>query len=763
MNSIEVSPGNTLICSSSTDGTTIIWDVKTGDILTSLIQPSGAGVRIARFCPQSSLLASAGDDEEVCIWDISTGHLVRKIKEHEATVFALAFSPDGDILVTSDALGRCKVWSSLVAHSQMLTGVEEAHDLGVNSLCFSPSYIKTALATEYQLITCGNDGFVASWKIVIGSRNKIILNTKQFGHDGSAMAVAVSIGGDFVASAGGDKLIKVWTRDLDTCHVLQGHTRYVTSLAFSHCGQFLVSGSNDKSIKVWALADSSEANIGEVNTTSSRGFETRSENLYQIQLSKTKQKQFQVLSGHTLDVTSCDMFQNLIVSGSNDSLIRLWRYSETNYNFMMENISPFRGHNYSVYCVKFSHNGAMVVSAGLDGLVLVWNVQTGEILNRFSHEESIAFRVCDVSVNDAYVGAGADDNILHLWSLESGAKNELLWHENTVFAVSFTQDCQYVASGCSGGSLAIWSVKDSPCLIVSVNDGHDLGVTSCKFQFDDLLVSVGHDGEIKFWSFNASKKILICEQVIQGHPTSIMNLWISNTGARNICVTSSGDKTCKVWNTETMKCLATLGPHSSYVTAGAMDCRNNILAVCVDKIIILYKITSIDPGAVGGDTPPVVPVSASQICSDISTWNSDDVRTWLETLNLTDDAGVENMSDIDGATLENFQIEDLVALGIQEHSASRIYDEIKLICDKNEEIPSEFICPITCDMMRCPVKCSDGFIYEETAIKVKTGENCTKIVKCDPICCPVAGMVIDAEKHFTHDQLGDGKHKLGIL
>ena len=61
------------------------------------------------------------------------------------------------------------------------------------------------------------------------------------------------------------------------------------------------------------------------------------------------------------------------------------------------------------------------------------------------------------------------------------------------------------------------------------------------------------------------------------------------------------------------------------------------------------------------------------------------------------------------------------------------------------------------------MKCSDGFIYEETAIKVKTGENCTKIVKCDPICCPVAGMVIDAEKHFTHDQLGDGKHELGIL
>merc|ERR1712071_439989 len=34
-----------------------------------------------------------------------------------------------------------------------------------------------------------------------------------------------------------------------------------------------------------------------------------------------------------------------------------------------------------------------------------------------------------------------------------------------------------------------------------------------------------------------------------------------------------------------------------------------------------------------------------------------------------------------------------------------------------DEVPSEFYCPITYDLMQDPVKCSDGFTYEELAIR----------------------------------------------
>ena len=71
-----------------------------------------------------------GDDDLVCIWNIGEKELVRTIRDHEATIFSLAFSPDGNILLTSDTAGRCKVWAAQPNHSLMLAGVEEAHDLG---------------------------------------------------------------------------------------------------------------------------------------------------------------------------------------------------------------------------------------------------------------------------------------------------------------------------------------------------------------------------------------------------------------------------------------------------------------------------------------------------------------------------------------------------------------------------------------------------------------------------------------------------------
>ena len=77
-----------------------------------------------------SLPILPGDDDLVCIWNIGDKELVRTIKDHEATIFSLDFSYDGNILLTSDTLGRCKVWAAQPSHNPVLAELEEAHDLG---------------------------------------------------------------------------------------------------------------------------------------------------------------------------------------------------------------------------------------------------------------------------------------------------------------------------------------------------------------------------------------------------------------------------------------------------------------------------------------------------------------------------------------------------------------------------------------------------------------------------------------------------------
>ena len=139
----------------------------------------------------------------------------------------------------------------------------------------------------------------------------------------------------------------------------------------------------------------------------------------------------------------------MLASGSADKLVRLWRYSAG--KFIESAVSPLSAHKYSVTSVKFSSDMERIVSSSLDGAIIIWMVESGEIIQKFDHEESIAFRVVDWSVNGELIAAGCDDNMIHIWNLELGNSVQCSWgHENTVMAVSISTNNQFVASGCSG-------------------------------------------------------------------------------------------------------------------------------------------------------------------------------------------------------------------------------------------------------------------------------------------------------------------------
>ena len=59
-------------------------------------------------------------------------------------------------------------------------------------------------------------------------------------------------------------------------------------------------------------------------------------------------------------------------------------------------------------------------------------------------------------------------------------------------------------------------------------------------------------------------------------------------------------------------------------------------------------------------------------------------------------------------------------LGVSKPEAQRLLQKSKQRDSKTRnyelEIPEEFLCPITQDVMKHPVLCSDGFIYEKAAI-----------------------------------------------
>ncbi len=76
--------------------------------------PSNGAIRCVAFAPDGQLIATGGppleNKETVRLWDAKTGKQVRGIKGHEDDVISLAFSPQGDRLVTASKDNSIAVW-----------------------------------------------------------------------------------------------------------------------------------------------------------------------------------------------------------------------------------------------------------------------------------------------------------------------------------------------------------------------------------------------------------------------------------------------------------------------------------------------------------------------------------------------------------------------------------------------------------------------------------------------------------------------------
>ncbi|HMF15480.1 MAG TPA: hypothetical protein VKE94_24370, partial [Gemmataceae bacterium] len=64
------------------------------------------------FSPDGRFLATASEDQTVRVWDVKTGKEVVPSRGHRAAVFSVAFSPDGNRLVSGSWYTRAggKIW-----------------------------------------------------------------------------------------------------------------------------------------------------------------------------------------------------------------------------------------------------------------------------------------------------------------------------------------------------------------------------------------------------------------------------------------------------------------------------------------------------------------------------------------------------------------------------------------------------------------------------------------------------------------------------
>jgi hypothetical protein len=119
-----------------------LWDVSNGDRVATLHDPNGEGVDDLAFSPDGRLIAAADDDGSTYLWEVGTGALVTTLTgvkpplsvgvQSSYLVGSVAFSPDGTLLAAAE--GKHVYLWNVATHA--LAGTFTSYGQTVTSVAF---------------------------------------------------------------------------------------------------------------------------------------------------------------------------------------------------------------------------------------------------------------------------------------------------------------------------------------------------------------------------------------------------------------------------------------------------------------------------------------------------------------------------------------------------------------------------------------------------------------------------------------------------
>ncbi len=134
---VDFSPDGHLVAGSGARGRLLVWDVDSGDVLVNQ-QAHGTAIFATAFSPEGRFLVTAAEDGTIRFWESSSWSAIGEaIRAHEGP-FMVAFSPDGTTVVSAGEDGVVRRWvtSTGEPYGQPFSGHQPGTLVG---LTFSPS------------------------------------------------------------------------------------------------------------------------------------------------------------------------------------------------------------------------------------------------------------------------------------------------------------------------------------------------------------------------------------------------------------------------------------------------------------------------------------------------------------------------------------------------------------------------------------------------------------------------------------------------
>ena len=198
-----------------------------------------SGVWAAAFSPDGKTVLAVGMDGTARLWSTPTGKSGEITVELAQRNLAMAFSSDAQfVMIGSEGDNKVTVWDIAGARPR---GRPMPHDSPVTGVAFSRD--------GQTLVTACEDGTGWLWDAA-GN-----LKCKLLGHGNRIFAVAFSPDGETVLTGSDDKSARLWNaRTGEPIGPPMQHPAAVQAVAFSTDGEKFLTGCDDKTARLWDFA-----------------------------------------------------------------------------------------------------------------------------------------------------------------------------------------------------------------------------------------------------------------------------------------------------------------------------------------------------------------------------------------------------------------------------------------------------------------------------------------------------------------------------
>ena len=302
-------------------------------------QETQTTVRSVAFTSDGQRLAVGCETGMMHVFDAESGSWSESLADHQSAVRTLCATSEGR-LISGSADRRALLWdaASQWRLERVIGGILPAEGLVDRVLTLDFSRDGQWLATGGGVPS--RSGELKIWNVADG---KLIREIKD-AHAETVFAVRFSPDGKQLASAAGDRLIKVF--DAQTGEVIRrlaGHAGQVLGLGWKADGKMLISGGSDNVLKLWDVEQG-------------------------LPLRTMKGTTYQI-GAYKRDITAVAFIgeSEQILAASGDGTVRLHRTTSDN------DILTFAGSKGYQHSIAATPDGRFVIATSSDGSLRVWS------------------------------------------------------------------------------------------------------------------------------------------------------------------------------------------------------------------------------------------------------------------------------------------------------------------------------------------------------------------------------------------------------